>query len=53
MFENYASYIWACYGVTVAVWLLNFWLARRSLHTQLETARRRQAMNSSQAEVKS
>ncbi len=53
MFESYASYIWACYGVTVAVWALNFWLARRSLNTQLAAARRRQAMKSSESEVSS
>jgi heme exporter protein D len=41
MIETYASYVWACYGATVAVWAVNFWLARKSYAKELQSAHRR------------
>lgn len=43
---NYGVYVWSCYGLTLAVLVLNVWLARRSLAEQLLHARRRLKMNS-------
>jgi heme exporter protein CcmD len=48
MIETYASYVWACYGITAAVLALNIWLARRSFNIELAAARRRQQMKSSE-----
>ena len=48
MIETYASYVWACYGITAAVLALNIWLARRSFNNELAVARRRQQMKSNE-----
>jgi heme exporter protein CcmD len=48
MIETYASYVWACYGITAAVLALNFFLARSSFKRELAAARRRQQMKSSE-----
>ncbi len=42
----YGVYVWSCYGLTLAVLVLNVWLARRSLAEQLLHAKRRLKMNS-------
>jgi heme exporter protein CcmD len=45
MIATYASYVWACYGVTAAVLFAIAFMARRS-HTQAkQLARRRLQMN--------
>lgn len=43
---DYGVYVWSCYGLTLAVLVLNVWLARRSLAEQLLHAKRRLQMNS-------
>lgn len=43
---DYGVYVWSCYGLTLAVLVLNVWLARRSLAEQLIHAKRRSQMNS-------
>ena len=43
---DYGAYVWSCYGLTLAVLVLNVWLARRSLAEQLLHAKRRLKMNS-------
>lgn len=43
---DYGVYVWSCYGVTLAVLVLNQWLARRSLAEQVLHAKRRAKMNS-------
>jgi heme exporter protein D len=43
---DYGVYVWSCYGLTLAVLVLNVWLARRSLAEQLLHAKRRLKMNS-------
>lgn len=43
---DYGVYVWSCYGVTLAVLVLNLWLARRSLAEQVLHAKRRLKMNS-------
>jgi heme exporter protein D len=48
MIETYASFVWSCYGATVAVWILGLWLARRSFNNELAAARRRQQMSVSE-----
>lgn len=41
---DYGVYVWSCYGLVLAVLVLNVWLGRRSLHEQLLHARRRLKM---------
>jgi heme exporter protein D len=43
---DYGAYVWSCYGLTLAVLVLNVWLARRSLAEQLLHAKRRLKTNS-------
>lgn len=43
---EYGAYVWSCYGLTLAVLVLNVWLARRSLSEQLLHAKRRIEMTS-------
>jgi heme exporter protein D len=43
---DYGVYVWSCYGLTLAVLVLNVWLARRSLAEQVLHAKRRLKMNS-------
>jgi heme exporter protein D len=43
---EYGAYVWSCYGLTLAVLVLNVWLARRSLAEQLLHAKRRLQVNS-------
>lgn len=43
---DYGVYVWSCYGLTLAVLVLNVWLARRSLAEQLLHAKRRSKLNS-------
>jgi heme exporter protein CcmD len=43
---EYGVYVWSCYGLTLAVLVLNVWLARRSLAEQQLHAKRRSQMNS-------
>ena len=43
---EYGAYVWSCYGLTLAVLVLNVWLARRSLAEQQLHAKRRLQMNS-------
>ena len=43
---EYGAYVWSCYGLTLAVLVLNVWLARRSLAEQLLHAKRRLKVNS-------
>ncbi|MBC7983655.1 MAG: heme exporter protein CcmD [Candidatus Obscuribacterales bacterium] len=50
MIATYASYIWTCYGITAAVLVLNVWLARRSLTTELQATRRRQQTQAEDAQ---
>jgi len=42
---DYGVYVWSCYGLTLAILVLNGWLARRSLADQLLHAKRRLKMN--------
>jgi len=46
---DYGVYVWSCYGLTLAVLVLNVWLAKRSLAEQQRHARRRTQMNSEQS----
>jgi heme exporter protein CcmD len=41
---DYGVYVWSCYGLVLAVLVLNVWLARRSLAEQVLLAKRRQKM---------
>lgn len=43
---DYGVYVWSCYGLVLAVLVLNVWLGRRALAEQLLHARRRMKMNS-------
>lgn len=43
---DYGAYVWSCYGLTLAVLVLNVWLARRSLAGQVLHAKRRLQINS-------
>jgi heme exporter protein CcmD len=43
---DYGAYVWSCYGLVLAILVLNVWLARRALAQQLLNARRRLKMNS-------
>ena len=43
---DYGVYVWSCYGLTLAVLVLNVWLARRSHAEQAQHARRLLQMNS-------
>lgn len=38
---EYGVYVWSCYGLTLAILVLNVWLARRDLAEQIRHARRR------------
>ena len=38
---DYGVYVWSCYGLTLAVLVLNVWLGRRSLAEQVLSAKRR------------
>jgi heme exporter protein CcmD len=38
---DYGAYIWSCYGLTLAILVLNAWTARRGLAEQLLHAKRR------------
>jgi heme exporter protein CcmD len=44
---DYGVYVWSCYGLVLAVLVLNGWLARRSLAEQVLSARRRQKIAAS------
>lgn len=44
---DYGVYVWSCYGLVLAVLVLNVWLGRRSLAEQLLHARRRSKMTDS------
>lgn len=46
MIATYASYVWACYGITAAVLVMIAWLARRKHNDELQALRRRQQMQS-------
>ena len=37
----YGVYVWSCYGLVLAVLVLNVWLGKRSLAEQVLSARRR------------
>jgi len=41
MIETYASYVWVCYGITVAVFALLLWLGKRRHADELLAVRRR------------
>ena len=43
---DYGVYVWSCYGLTLAVLVLNVWLGKRSLAEQVSNAKRRLKMNS-------
>jgi heme exporter protein CcmD len=50
MIATYASYVWACYGLTAAILVLNVWLARRSrVQAEQRTLRRLQMGESSES----
>jgi heme exporter protein CcmD len=49
MIETYAAYVWACYGITAAVLILNLWLAKRSHASELTALQRRQQMKIEEA----
>ena len=38
---DYGPYVWSCYGLVLAVLVLNVWLGKRSLAEQVLSARRR------------
>ena len=38
---DYGVYVWSCYGLTLAVLVLNVWLGKRSLAEQVLSAKRR------------
>jgi len=38
---DYGVYVWSCYGLVLAVLVLNVWLGKRSLAEQVLSARRR------------
>ena len=38
---DYGVYVWSCYGLVLAVLVLNVWLGRRSLAEQVLSAKRR------------
>jgi heme exporter protein CcmD len=44
---DYGVYVWSCYGLVLAVLVLNVWLGRRSLAEQVLHARRRTKMANS------
>lgn len=46
---DYGVYVWSCYGLVLAVLVLNVWLGRRALAEQILHARRRLKMNSSES----
>jgi heme exporter protein D len=41
---DYGVYVWSCYGLTLAVLVLNVWLGKRSLAEQVANAKRRLKM---------
>ena len=43
---DYGVYVWSCYGLVLAVLVLNVWLGKRSLAEQVLHAKRRLQMNS-------
>lgn len=43
---DYGVYVWSCYGLMLAVLVLNAWLGRRALAEQVLHAKRRLQMNS-------
>jgi heme exporter protein CcmD len=38
---DYGVYVWSCYGLVLAVLVLNVWLGKRSLAEQMLSAKRR------------
>ncbi|HEY0684789.1 MAG TPA: heme exporter protein CcmD [Steroidobacter sp.] len=44
---DYGVYVWSCYGLVLAVLVLNVWLGRRALAEQVLHAKRRVQMASS------
>lgn len=38
---DYGVYVWSCYGLVLAVLVLNVWLGKRSLAEQVLSAKRR------------
>lgn len=46
---DYGVYVWSCYGLVLAVLVLNVWLGRRALAEQVLHARRRLKMAESTA----
>lgn len=46
---DYGVYVWSCYGLVLAVLVLNLWLARRCLTEQVLHARRRLQMAESKS----
>ncbi|MDY6946491.1 MAG: heme exporter protein CcmD [Pseudomonadota bacterium] len=51
---DYGAYVWSCYGVVLAVLVLNVWLGKRSLAQQVLHARRRvKVANSANSEPSS
>jgi len=38
---DYGVYVWSCYGLVLAVLVLNVWLGRRALAEQVLSAKRR------------
>ena len=42
---DYGVYVWSCYGLVLAVLVLNVWLGRRSLAEQVLSAKRRLKMS--------
>ena len=44
---DYGVYVWSCYGLVLAVLVLNVWLGKRSLAEQVLNARRRLKMSES------
>ena len=41
---DYGAYVWSCYGLVLAVLVLNVWLGRRAWSEQVLHARRRLKM---------
>lgn len=38
---DYGVYVWSCYGLVLAMLVLNVWLGRRALAQQIVSAKRR------------
>jgi len=49
MIETYASYVWACYAITIAVLALLLWFGKRRHADELLAVRRRQQMKAEDA----